>query len=169
MSTSLTRTTTFTASDIRKVVDNFAADFSMMGQATGLKTREQIASTVGDLKIFAETGFLTEVTVILKDANGKQIRGAIYKVSESAVGWQSDRPGGNLWPRTPGGALKVVATVKDSWFSKTPEQKTAFAQAYGLTGTWPLTDEDTSLSGLTASYAQKYASNGYGMERTNYT
>ena len=37
---STTQTTTFTATDIRKVVDSFAADYWMIAQATGLHTEE---------------------------------------------------------------------------------------------------------------------------------
>jgi hypothetical protein len=100
MSSTGTQTTTYTVVDVRKVVANFAADFSMMAQATGLRTRESVANAVSDLRTFAELGYLIDVLLVLKDASGKQIRGAIYRVSQAAAGWVSDRPGGNLWPRT---------------------------------------------------------------------
>src|SRR5438552_15393892 len=98
MSLTGTHTTTYTVADIRKVVDNFAADFSMIGQATGLYSRERVAWVVSDLKIFAEYRYLIDVNLILKDAAGRQVRAAVYRVFESAIGWTSERPGNNLWP-----------------------------------------------------------------------
>ncbi len=168
MSATGSQTTTYTVADVRKVVDNFAADFSMMAQATGLRTRESVAECVSDLKTLAEQSYLVDVKLILKDASGTQIRGAVYKVSEAAAGWTSGRPGGNLWPRTPGGVLKVIATLTTTWWEMTPERKAAFITRYGLNSPWDLTTEDTSFSGLTASAGQRYASNGYGWDRTNY-
>ena len=151
MSFTGTQTTTFTVVDIRKVVDNFAADFSMKAQATGLRTRENVAEIVYDLKILAEGGYLENVKLILKDASGTEIRGTKYTVSNSAAGWVSERPGHNLWPRTPGGVLKVIAGLTCEWWAKTEEEKAAFISVYGLHWSWSLTTEDTSFATLTAS------------------
>jgi hypothetical protein len=169
MSSTGTQTTTYTIADIRKVVDNFAADFSMMAQATGLRSRENVAEVVSDLRVFSENGYLVQVTLFLRDKDDKKLRAAVYKVSESAIGWNSDRPGNNLWPRTTDGSLWVVATLIDAWWQKTDGAKEAFVKDRGLHGAWAKTDEDTSLTGLSSSTGQKYASNGYGWERTNYS
>jgi HORMA domain-containing protein len=164
MSTSSTKTTTYTVADIRKVVENFAADFSMMAQATGLRTRENVQGVVSDLNAFANAGYLEKVTLVLKDSGGNRIRGAVYNISDSATGWKSESPGNNLWPYTPGGALNVTATLSDAWWGK--DDKDAFIAL--LNGTWP-SGSGTSLAGMSSSAGQKYASNGYGWERTNYT
>jgi Bacterial HORMA domain family 1 len=168
MSSTSTQTTTYTVADIRKVVDNFAADFSMMAQATGLRTRESVALTVSDLKVFAEYGYLVEVTLFLFDQAGNKIRAALYKVAQSAAGWVSDRPGNNLWPKTEGGSLWVLATLNEAWGNKSTAERQAFVRDRGLNYPWATTDRDTSLNGLATSAGQKYASNGYGWERTNY-
>ena len=159
---------TYTVADIRKVVDNFAADFSMMSQATGLHTRESVASIVSDLKIFAEHSYLVEVTLILYDKAGNKIRAAVYKVAQAATGWVTDRPGNNLWPRTEGGILYVLGTLTNSWAAKTEAERLVFIRDRGLNHPWGATDKDTSLSALASSAGQKYASNGYGWQRTNY-
>jgi Bacterial HORMA domain family 1 len=164
-----TQTTTFTVADIRKVVENFAADFSMMSQATGLRTRDSVADIVYDLRVFAEYGHLVSVRLILRDSSGNKIRGALYRVSESASGWTSEQPGNNLWPKTQGGSLNVVATMSSTWWSKTDSQKTTFISNNELNGTWPVSAEDESLDLLSPSAGQKYASRGYGWERTNYS
>lgn len=168
MSATGTFTKTFTVADIRKVVDNFAADFSMMAQSTGLRTRENVALVVADLKIFAEERLLEEVTMILKNSYGTQIRGAKYRVSDSASGWGCDRPGDALWPKTPGGSLAIIADLSSAWWSKTDEEKRSFLSRHGMNFPWSLTSEDTSLSGLSANVGQRYSSNGYGWQRTNY-
>jgi hypothetical protein len=168
MSNTTTRTTTFTVSDIRKVVDNFAADFSMMAQATGLRTFESVFRTVSDLKTLAEWGYLIKVTIFLYDKDGNKICAALYKVSESAVGWQSDRPGNNLWPRTEGGQLRVLATLTDAWWNMNDVERATFIRERALFSSWSPAEWDTSLLGLNSSQGQRYASNGYGWQRTNY-
>jgi len=164
-----TFTTTYTVADIRKVVDQFAADYSMQGQATGLRTRETVAENVADLKVFAEYGYLIEVNLILEDSNGNPLRGAKYTVAESATGWTSDRPGNNLWPRTPDGVLRLIATLTDAWWAKTDGEKEAFIKVFGLHGKWAHTAKPTSFEGLSVSQGQRYASNGYGWQRTNFS
>lgn len=169
MSSIGTNTTTYTKADIRKVVDLFAADYSMQGQATGLRTRETIAENVFDLKVFAEYGYLIDVNLILQDSNGNPVRAALYKVAESAIGWTSDRPGNNLWPRTPDGALTLIATFTEAWWNKTPAEKESFIFVNGLNDKWPLVSKAISFEGLSASQGQRYASNGYGWQRTNFS
>lgn len=168
MSTSGTQTTTYSVVDIRKVVDCFAADFSMKGQATGLRSRESVAETVSDLKVLAESGYLIDVQLILKDAAGAEIRGTVYTVSENAVGWTAERPGNNLWPRTPGGTLKVIATLTQAWWDMTKTAKDSFISRNAMNSRWDLVTDGTSLSHLSSSAGQRYASNGYGWQRTNY-
>jgi hypothetical protein len=168
MSITATQTSTYTIADVRKVVENFAADFSMMSVATGLRSRDDVTRTVSDLRAFSEDGHLVEVKLILKDASGNKLRGASYKVSQSAVGWTSDRPGNNLWPRTPGGVLWVIATLGSEWNSMSPAQKQAYKTRRGFNYDWDPTTEDTSFGRLAANYGQRYASNAYGWQRINY-
>lgn len=164
-----TNTQTYTNVDIRKVIDNFAADFSMMAQSTGLLSRESVAEVVYDLKILAEYKYLVDVKLILKDKDSNKIRAAVYKPSESAIGWNSDRPGNNLWPRIPDGFFSVIATLTQAWWSKTDTDKETFIKDTGLYNSWAQTKEDISLYGLNSSAGQKYASGGYGWERMNYS
>ena len=169
MSTTATRTTTYTIADIRKVVENFGADFSMMSQSTGLRTADNVAKVVADLKTLAEHGYLLDVTLYLVDTAKVKIRVAHYKVSQSASGWKCDRPGDGLWPKTPGGELRVLANVKDEWSNMSSADRQEFIRDNGMNFPWSPADWDTSLIGLTSSAGQKYSSNGYGWERTNYT
>ena len=169
MSSTGTQTTTYTRADIRKVVENFAADLSMIAQATGLRTRENVAQVVADLNIIAEEGYLIDVTLFLLDKDGNKIKVAIYEVAKSAVGWQSEMPGNNMWPRTTDGKLWIVANFTNGWWSKTDPEKEKFVKDKGMNFPWSKTDKDTSVTGLNSSSGQKYASNGYGWSRTNYS
>ena len=131
-----------------------------------MDTRKHCGYRVGPSSVFAENGLLVEVKLILKDKDGRKIRAAVYNISESAMGWVSERPGNDLWPRTPDGSLTVVAVLTATWWKKTDSEKEAFAK--NLRGLWPYTAEDTSFVGMNASSGQRYASNGYGWQRTNY-
>lgn len=168
MTVTVTRTNTFTVVDVRKVIDNFAADYVMIGQSTGLRSRTIVDRDVADLKVFAESKYLIVLCVLLKDANGVEIRGARFQVSESATGWQTQRPGNNLWPKTPGGSLSIVATLSAAWWNLSEAERDAFKKRNGMEGRWGITSVDTSFSSLNNVQAQRYASNGYGLERTNY-
>jgi hypothetical protein len=163
-----TQTTTFTVVDIRRVVENFAADFAMIGAATGLRTRDQVASTVQDLGLFAELGYLVEISVFLENSSGAQLRAVKYVVSKSATGWATQMPGNNLWPKIPNTNLRVIAMFSDEWWQKTDEQKQTIRQRYSIQGAWSHTNTDTTFGHLTGGIDRRYASNGYGMERKSY-
>lgn len=165
---STTQTTTFTATDIRKVVDSFAADYWMVVQATGLHTEEDVDRTVSDLKLFAENSFLVRVVLMLSDSNGKTVKGRSYEVSNQAIGWANDSPGGNMWPRLAGGSLKVIATLSTTWGALNEEEKKQKKAKMGIFFAWGLTNADTSFSGMTAAIDKRYSSNGYGLQRTTF-
>jgi hypothetical protein len=168
MSTIGTQTQSFTTADIRKVVENFAADLSMMAQFTGTYSREHVAKIISDLNVFAAFKYLVQVMVMHKDKDGNKLNASIYRISECATGWTTERPGNNRWQRTPDGTLWVIATMTVTWNEKTDEAKSAFVTAQGLNWAWSPTTQDVTLVGLGASTGQKYASNGYGWERVNY-
>lgn len=168
MNTTGTQTQTYTVVDIRKVLDHFAADFTMISQATGLWSSASVATTVSDLKQFAEAGYLTQVNLILKDKAGTVLKAAVFKISNAAVGWTSERPGNNLWPRTPDGTLKLVADLNQKWWDMQDAGRETFISSHSLNSKWPVSSEDTSFSGLSSSSGQRYASNGFGMQRQNF-
>ncbi|HYW38093.1 MAG TPA: hypothetical protein VE957_08265 [Terriglobales bacterium] len=163
-----TQTSTFTVVDIRRVVENFAADFAMIGESTGLQTRDQVASTVQDLGLFAELGYLLEISVFLETPSGAQPRARKYSVSQTATGWATQMPGDNLWPKMPNTKLRVIATFTNEWWQMSEEEKQKVRLRFGIEGTWALTNTDTSFRHLTGAVDRRYASNGYGMERKSY-
>jgi hypothetical protein len=157
---------TYTIADIGKVLDCFAADFDMLAQSTGLRTRENARVVAGDVKTMAQHGYLDEANLCLIDANGVVVRAVKYEVSTDAALWTVQRPGNNLWPRTPGGILQVIVAYSPDWHSRTLAQKAAFRLK--LKETWGATDIDTSFPGLTRHSDRDYMSNGFGLRKSIY-
>lgn len=159
-----TQTQTYTVLDVRRVLDSFAADFLMLVQATGVSnyTRSSITNTVPDLKLMAENGCIKSVDVILFDPKGTKLRAAKYTVSTSAEGWINQRPGANLWPRTPTGRLQIIVSYADGGREKKDSLKDK------LQISWTPTDEDTTHATLSRLDDRLYVSKGWGLQRGTY-
>jgi hypothetical protein len=164
----LSQTNTFTATDIRRVIDSFASDYWMISQSTGLRTRAQVDEHVADLKLFAEYGFLTEINLILWDSSGTKVRARKYATSDNASGWPNDLPGDNLWPRLQGATLQLIAAVADTWWAKSEAERLAFRTRTGIRGLWGSANVDTSFASMTPTNDRRYSSNGYGLQRTTF-
>ena len=164
-----TRTTTYTVTDVRRVLASFAADYGMIAQATGTHSRTHVAETVADLTIFAEAGYLTEINVVLLDAAEKQLHAARFTISTAAATWANQEPGNNLWLRIPGARLRIIATLNNAWWKMTEAERARFRERTGLVGAWSLTTLDTSYAGMSKSIDRRYASNGYGLEKALYS
>lgn len=163
-----TRTTTFTITDVRRVLASFAADYSMIAQATATHSNVQVKRTVADLTIFAGHDMLLVVEIVLVDAKDVPVRVAQYTVSTTASGWSNQEPGNNLWPKVPGTLLRVIATLSNAWWAMSATEKARFRERTGLQGSWDVTSIDTSFSGMGRTVDRRYASNGYGMEKALY-
>ena len=163
-----TGTQTKTVADVRRVLNSFGADFSMKAQSTGLRTREDVEGTVADLIAYADAGYLVTIVLSLRDASGKEIRGSRYVVSENAIGWSNDLPGNNLWPKTPGGELKLIAEMSQSWNKLNVQGQEDAKKRIGIKTNWGNTNADTSFSGLSGTQDRQYSSNGFGLKRWTY-
>ena len=163
-----TRTTTYTITDVRRVLASFAADYSMIAQATATHSNAQVEGTVADLTIFAEHAMLLAVDIVLVDSKDVPVRAARYTVSTTASGWTNREPGNNLWPKIPGTRLQVIATLSNAWWAMSDAEKARFRERTALQGEWGLTTIDTSFSGMNRTVDRHYVSNGYGMEKAMY-
>lgn len=161
-----TSTTTYTVTDIKHVFDRFAADFWMICQSTKLKNKADANQTIADVRSFAENKYIESVHVILKDSTGKQLKAAVYRVSEDAGGWRNELPGGSMWPQTPSGSLEIVIEHSPLWSQLSQDRKNNFLQS--LEGNWGPSEEDITYPTLTASSAQTYQSGTFGLKRTNF-
>lgn len=167
MTYSYTATSTYTTTDVKRVIDYFAADFDMIAQSTSLRTRDNVKQITADIRKMAIGGYLDEVNLYLVDSGGTTKRAAKYKVSESASLWTSDKPSKNLWPACPGGQLKVHVTHNSRWWALTQAQRDAFEANYEVS--WGTNNLDTSFPTLSQSSSQQYSSNAFGLKKTLFT
>jgi hypothetical protein len=154
---------TFTVADIKKVADRFAADYTMISQATGLHTRANVDKNTAEIKIYAEAQYLHDIDITLLDAAGKELRAAHYKISDSASNWSGQQPGNNMWPSTPAGRLRITVNLNKKWFALTPAQRDEFNKKNGIA--WGIGTDDLSHPTLVKEFDRRFASNGYGMEK----
>lgn len=157
-------TQTFTVADIGKVIDCIAADLDMNSQSTGLLTRELVKSYAADVKAFAQKEYLFEANIVLYDASGEPIRAAKYEVCANGSLLKAQRPGNNLWPRTPGGELSIVVRYSQKWRDLSDGQRAAFKQT--LATGWTTSNTDLSFPRLTRSADRTYVSNGWGVTKS---
>jgi hypothetical protein len=157
-------TQTYTIADIAKVIDCFAADLDMTAQSTGLLTRDVVKQYASDVKTMAQSGYLLEANIVLKDPTGEVIRAAKYEVSTNASSLTASRPGNNRWPETPKGDLSVVVRNSQKWRDLTDSQRQTFRAT--LSTTWTTSSTDLSFPALTRSADRNYVSNGWGVTKS---
>jgi len=164
MSTTFTQTTTYTVSDVARVMNCFAADFDMFAQSTGCCTRENVKAVTADVTAMAKAGYLTEVNLSLVPASGgSPIRAAKYEVKADGSLSNGAMPGKSLWPSTPGGTLYATVVYSERWWTLTDSQRANFKA--GLQQTWGTSSIDVSFPNLARSLDRNYVSNGYGIRK----
>jgi hypothetical protein len=158
---------TYTVADIGKVIDCIAADLDMNSQSTGLLSRETVKSYAADVRLLAQRGYLREANIVLKNSAGMIIKAAKYEVSTDASILKAQRPGNNLWPRTPGGELSIVVQYSPKFTALTAAQLQALAEDLGTT--WSTSTTDLSFPSLTRTADRTYVSNGWGVTKSIFT
>jgi len=165
MTTTLTQT--FNRDDIRRVYASLAADYRMVAEWTNLHSTPFVDTTIDQIKALAEEEYLREVHLQLKSSRGAIRQAAVYRVSTSASGWSSDRPGDLYWASYEGDALQIIVYFSDKWWHLSKEQREAFANVY-MRG-WGTTNFDGNYGIMSSSSDRRYTSRDYGMERTRYS
>jgi hypothetical protein len=156
----------FSATDVVKVANRFGADLVMLAQSSEAMGATRVAEAIDDIKLFAKRQYIERISVILDDADGKQLRARRYEVSTDASLWSPDRPGNNLWPKTPAGEISLVIHYSGAWDSLGDVAKANFKKE--LKRPWGPTDRDTSFSNMRSTGSRRYSSNSYGLERTDF-
>ena len=162
-----TYSATYTIVDVRRVFDQFAADYDMAAQSTGLVSDDHVTKVVHDVKVLAEAGYLWRVDMVLRDGSGETVRAQRYGVSTEASLWSAERPGNSLWPRMLYGNLRIVIFFTQRWRDLSGVAQALFGRNLYLG--WMDTDIDTAYPQLIGRVDRRYASNAYGLERTTYT
>lgn len=157
---------TYSADDIKKVASRFGADLVMLSQSSEAMDATRVADAIEDIKAFAKNEYIERVSVVLADAAGKQLKARKYEVSTDASLWTTERPGDNIWPKTPSGAISVVIHYSDAWDALGDVAKSNFKGKLKMP--WGPSDVDTNFPGMSGTVARRYASKAYGMERTDF-
>jgi hypothetical protein len=159
-------TDSFTSADVVKVTDRFAADLVMLTQSSEAMTAVWAENSIHDVKLMAKKDYISRISVVLADSSGNVIKARNYEVSKDASLWSSDRPGDNLWPRTPNGSLGVIVQYTSTWGELGSVAKANFEG--DLKQSWGPSTLDTDFPGMSGQQGRRYASNAYGMQRTDY-
>lgn len=164
MSTSYTASSSYTVADIEKVVSRFSTDLLMIADSTKALSHEKASTYARDVERLVKRGYLESVDVTLLDFLGTELRAVTYHVSTDAGSLTCSRPGGVLWPNTAGGSIRLVL-----FYNNTYTDSARDAMRESLETNWSPTSADTSHSSLSAGSGRDYESNGFGMQRKDFT
>jgi hypothetical protein len=164
MSTSYTSSSSYTVADIEKVVNRFSTDLLMIADSTKAIPQEKARTYARDVERLVKKGYLNSVDVTLLDFFGTEVRAVTYQVNTDADSLTSSRPGGVLWPNTTGGTVRLILHYNDTYDDSARE-----AMRTALETPWVPTSVDTSHASLRAGTGRDYESNGFGMQRKDFT
>ncbi|MGK5008903.1 hypothetical protein [Janthinobacterium rivuli] len=164
MSTSYTASSSYTVADIEKVVSRFSADLLMIADSTKALSQEKARTYARDVERLVKNGYLESVDVTLLDYFGTELRAVTYHVDTDAGSLNSSRPGGVLWPNTSSGSIRLVLRYNHTYTHSAQD-----AMRESLETSWGPTSADTSHASLNAGNGRDYESNGFGMQRKDFT
>ena len=163
MTYSTTESHTYTTADIEAVVRRFTADLVMIAQSSASISEAEARRYAHDVELLAKGGYLRRVDLTLL-SNGVEVKATKYTVTTSAGDLSLSRPGGLLWPRVANPHLRII-------LSYTPDYDDAARAAMRdkLKISWVPTFVDTNHWTLTATGGRDHASNGWGMQRADFS
>lgn len=162
MTSTATQTSTYTTTDIEAVVRRITADLLMIASSSGAVTEAKAREWGHDIEALAKNGYLKYVDLTLL-SNGVEHKAARFYVNESGA-LANQRPGNALWPKLPSPRLRIVLCHNDNYDTQAREK-----MAGKMKISWTSNYEDITHSQLNQSGGREYSSNGYGMERKDYT
>lgn len=163
MSSTTTNTETYSTTDIEIVLRRVTADLVMIAASTRGWTEERAREIAHDVELLARKGYLKSVDVTLL-SGGVEKMATRFEVNTSAGTLSMSRPGGVMWPSVQDPDLRVILEYTDDYTAIAREML-----ANKLKRQWTPTSTDTSHSSLTSGLGRDYASNGYGIQRKDFT
>lgn len=163
MSQTQSTTQTYSIADVEVVMRRVTADFMMIASSTGAVTEEKARDWSHDIEVLAKNGYLrmVDLTLLSNDVEHKATR---FEVNTSAGDFTMNRPGGVLWPKVPNPNLRIILFYTPAY------DETAKEKLRGkLRINWTPTTSDTSHTTLASTSSRDYVSNGYGMQRKDFT
>jgi hypothetical protein len=163
MSSTDTVTETYSITDIEIVLRRVTADLIMIATSTGGWTEAKAREYAHDVELLAKKGYLKwfDVTLLVGGAEQKATR---FEVNTESGQLVMSRPGGVLWPRLSNPYLRIVLGYTSAYTDDAREK----LKSQLIIG-WVPTTADTSHSQLTAGDGRDYASNGYGVQRKDFS
>jgi hypothetical protein len=163
MTITSTHTETYSTTDVEIVIRRVTADLIMIASSTGGWTEEKAREYAHDVELLAKKGYLKWVDVTLL-SGGIEQKATRFEVNTASGELTMSRPGGVLWPRVTNPDLRIVLCYTSDY---TDEARAALSGRLKIG--WGPTNADTSHSSLKAGSGRDYASNGYGVQRKDYT
>ena len=156
-------TASYTYADIERVVTRMKADFVMMGSSTGTWSQSKAEDYAHDVEVLAKAGYLIFVDVTLLSCQ-IEIKAVRFDVDTDAGTLSTSRPGGVLWPRLLNPELRLILGYTSEY-----DQAARDATKSKLRVGWITSNDDTSHSSLAATDGRNSVSNGYGLQRKDWT
>lgn len=163
MTYTATDTYSYTISDIETVVRCFIADLLMIAQSSGAITEDKAREYAHDVEVLAKEGYLKMVDLTLFSGS-TEVQAVQYIVNIADGDLEMSRPGGVLWPRVESPGFRIILIYTKAYGATARERMKS-----KLKIEWVPTSADTSHSGLTPSGGRTYLSNGWGMQRKDFT
>lgn len=163
MSQTYSATETYSVADVEVVMRRVTTDLVMIASSTGAVTEAKARDWGNDIEVLAKNGYLNMVDLTLL-SNGIEKKATRFVVNTQSGDFTMSRPGGVLWPKLPNPDLRIVLFYSNTYDSAAKEK-----MGGKLRIGWTPTNADTSHSTLTSSTSRDYVSNGYGMQRKDFT
>lgn len=163
MSQTYTATETYSVADVEIVMRRVTADLVMIASSSGAVTEDTARDWGHDIEVLAKNGYLRMVDLTLM-SNGIEKKATRFEVNTAAGDFTMSRPGGVLWPKVPNPDLRIVLFHTATYNAAAKEK-----MCKKLKCSWAPTTADTSHSMLTSTAGRDYVSNGYGMQRRDFS
>lgn len=163
MSSTSTSSYTYTETDIVKVVKRLRADLTIIAQNTGAIDENEAREYAEDIEALAKRGFLKKVDLTLL-SDGKEVKAVVYTVNDQGGDLTAANPGGVTWPRVSAPYLRVVLSHTPAY---TAQEKEAMRSRLNIN--WTPSSADLSHTELKAVGGRDYMSNGWAMQRKDYS
>lgn len=163
MSSTYATTETYSVADIEVVIRRVTADLVMIASSTKAITEEKARDWGHDIETLAKSGYLKKVDVTLL-SHGVEQRATCFEVNTASGDLTMSRPGGVMWPQVPSPELRIVLSHTQAYDDAAKEK-----MASKLKIKWVSSMADTSHRTLSSNASRDYNSNGYGMQRKDFS
>lgn len=163
MSHTYASTETYSVADIETVMRRVTADLVMIASSTRAISEARARDWGHDIEVLAKNGYLASVDLTLL-SSGVERKATRFEVNTASGELTMSRPGGVMWPQLPDPELRIVLSYSAAY------DDVARRDVHPkLKISWVPTRTDLSHPTLTASAHRDYASNGYGMQRKDFS